>query len=794
MGPKGRKRKSTSGSNETTTRRTRSKKNPEVNNLDQYFKTNQQTKISRLPSITNFSNEQENPHKKRRRIIVSDSGSDDTDIDDSHEAIGLYSSSPIIESKKRKINKSNEQNDHILKPLHSLKIPSKKSKQGNSIFSDQLNNRISKLRSSSEIPMPINLTSSTCTKMSNLSINKDKSINKEIQPPQNYDNTPWIEKYKPLKSSDIAIHPKKLKEVSEAIKSMINCTSSIRILVLSGPAGSSKSTCIKLLAEELIPTPSLKKSKYSLDINDNDNDNDSKIIEWDNPTTIEGSTKMSTFEEFLKSCLYFKSKNLKIILIEDFPNIFHQETKIKFQNALINFIYTNLSSSPPLILSITEVDSPVEESWSSGSNNKILSSSYSLNNSFTTEMILGKELLNDKKVKRIKFNPIAKTIISKSLESIIKFENLIFNKISKNLINEELNKIIKLGDIRSSICSLEFWSKWQIKLKKKKKSINQNNDEYLTFGRENRVGFFNSIGKVIYGSKNDEISTLRRENTYHSKFKLNSNNNENENYKIEQNAITVQDVLNNWSGKSTSLLTLSIHENYTILKNKLSLDIASKCAETISMGDIMQCSDSTHDIGLDYTIRGTRYYLDQAIETSNKSQGFRGLNFPRIWKVTKKRRQIVEEVSQYNIKRMKAHDINARCFDDIIQLDGYYEPIINMGISRKLRNETIINDNKKKVLMELKERLLSKRIGGPVSGYLFADSEIFAGDDEQSSESPIDKDIESSVNMTDHEDEDEDEDLTINETTLEEDLVSSELDDDEEFGLDEVDNWDLGSL
>ena len=65
-------------------------------------------------------------------------------------------------------------------------------------------------------------------------------------------NQQWIDKYRPKTTSEICINPTKLKQVKESMMKMINKTSNTRVLVLSGPSGSSKSTTVKLLAEELI--------------------------------------------------------------------------------------------------------------------------------------------------------------------------------------------------------------------------------------------------------------------------------------------------------------------------------------------------------------------------------------------------------------------------------------------------------------------------------------------------------------------------------------------------------------
>lgn len=62
----------------------------------------------------------------------------------------------------------------------------------------------------------------------------------------------WIDKYEPKRVEEVCINPKKLKEVGELIELMIFQRLDCRLLVLTGPAGCSKSTCVKLLAKKYL--------------------------------------------------------------------------------------------------------------------------------------------------------------------------------------------------------------------------------------------------------------------------------------------------------------------------------------------------------------------------------------------------------------------------------------------------------------------------------------------------------------------------------------------------------------
>lgn len=56
----------------------------------------------------------------------------------------------------------------------------------------------------------------------------------------------WYDKFSPKRVDDIALHKKKIEEVRYYLEGMVSGKSDERILLLSGPAGCSKSTCVKL--------------------------------------------------------------------------------------------------------------------------------------------------------------------------------------------------------------------------------------------------------------------------------------------------------------------------------------------------------------------------------------------------------------------------------------------------------------------------------------------------------------------------------------------------------------------
>ncbi|RCK62358.1 Checkpoint protein RAD24 [Candida viswanathii] len=266
----------------------------------------------------------------------------------------------------------------------------------------------------------------------------------------------WVDKYRPRYVSEICINPTKLKQVKDALRGMLNHTSRAKILVLSGPSGCSKSTTVRLLAEELLPRDSLF---------------DSRVIEY---------TELEDFARFLQECRY---KTGSVVLVEELPNVYHLETLGKFRDALKNWIYQDIPNLPPLVICLTEIE------YNNGDEGGFRSS-YSIDNNLTVDTLLSKEISKLEEVENIKFNKIANRFLKKTVNRIIKDEQLI-KSIGTPKLNGFLEEIFKIGDIRSIIHNLEIWVK----------NVTLNSeismDSYL---RENSINLFHAIGKVIYST------------------------------------------------------------------------------------------------------------------------------------------------------------------------------------------------------------------------------------------------------------------------------------------------------
>lgn len=428
----------------------------------------------------------------------------------------------------------------------------------------------------------------------------------------------WVDKYAPTKSKDVCINPRKLKEVREALESMVSGTLSSRLLILSGPSGSSKSTLVKCLAQEILDSRS-----QSLG-----------FVEYIDSFNDEGP-RPTQFADFLSSCRYHVGLNLAVVLVEDLPNVFHDETLFNFRKAIKEWIFTPSElPMPPLVLCLTELDSIIERDHLR---------SYNIDNCLTVETLLGRGLLQsasyENRIQRVKILPLAKTFMAKTINRIATAERLnSFQKQNK----EFFQSLLESGDIRSLINNLEFWAG--------SKSLIRS-----SFHRETQITLFHAIGKIIYSSSD----------------------------KIEENfsAIysSIKNVLDNYN--NIPLVKLGLLENYHNF-NGLDYDIsiAAKITDALSLSDHILNVPELEDYGL----------LVSRTELGNlevKPLSALHMKFPRHFQLLKERNKVRKDICMY-LRYIKALSI---LFDDANLVDGYLVPEILNSFRYKMKHDPTLD-------------------------------------------------------------------------------------------------------
>lgn len=260
------------------------------------------------------------------------------------------------------------------------------------------------------------------------------------------DFMPWYMKYEPKVVDEVAIHKLKLKEVTTLLQPMLEGKSNTRIILLSGPSGSSKSTLIKLLANEFVPKfrsrPLNSMTKNSQELK--------SVVEYCGSSTTVGTSNMNSFNDFLTQSTLRVGSNLSLLLVEDLPNVFHADTRLNFQKTLLRWLYSEDKKLPPLVICLTECEIH---------SNSYSESSFSVDNQFIAETVLGKEVLSHPFLTRVKFNPINATLMTKFLKIIAKKERASFSEYKWKQVNDHIKELARnCGDIRNAISALEFWA------------------------------------------------------------------------------------------------------------------------------------------------------------------------------------------------------------------------------------------------------------------------------------------------------------------------------------------------
>ncbi|CAL9738333.1 checkpoint protein Rad24p [Monosporozyma servazzii] len=530
------------------------------------------------------------------------------------------------------------------------------------------------------------------------------------------ENLPWYEKYAPKTLPEIAIHKRKLKDVEEALSDMLSNTDNTRLLLLSGPSGCCKSTLIKGLSKTMVPlyrnsNASTMLNQYSLNINTGDGPD--YVVEYENSLQLSEMNNMEAFNEFLqRSKFYNGAYNLSVLLVDDLPNVFHYETRLQFQKIIKEWLYTEGIRLPPLVVCLTECE--IEEDNNKKSEN-VNGGGININNTYTAETVFNKEILQNPKLKRIKFNPINNTLMKKLLNNIALEERAQLEANGKWKFKDEyITKLLKSnnGDIRSMISSFQFWA-----TSKDSNGLSDTNAIDNIYLRTESVSFFHGVGKVIYGSHEKDGSLIDDNEMINRMLDINGDSNTN--------------LLFNDNFK------LGLLENYNSFnKNQLPIDVAAKIVMSLSDNNSLFGSSNNFE-GLEYMIRKIRYETNKYSKGKDFSSGVHGgFNFPREWKCRQRKQRFkIESQDLQNVSFYKYGD--NFMIKDVALCLGYYSPLIRKqqnyrmkALSYYLKNSGKISKNRSDDPMQVNSNIdILERIGGPFKSDYDASKDIKTEDD-----------------------------------------------------------------
>ncbi|KAG0067897.1 Cell cycle checkpoint protein rad17 [Linnemannia elongata] len=459
----------------------------------------------------------------------------------------------------------------------------------------------------------------------------------------------WAEKYAPRSIQEVVIHKNKINDVREWLRIYTSTHDARRdpsggaILVLTGPAGSGKTTVLRNLAQEM----------------------DLHIVEWINsinanniiqrpvmpgqekeawrPASIdeEYAPVMRSFQEFFSRAHRFSPLQLSsgkpqqtqtqnafgglnpsspassssaagraeapgtrlgkknIILIEDLPPVSALSSRKIFQDTIHNFANSRASSSSVLVIIVSDVFSKqsteLQFSSTRESSDPALTMRTLLPPSVLAKLDSGGK--NDNaRIRQIKFNPIAPTFVKKALKNMIGQEFRSRSAFAPD--SAEIDQLIEIheGDIRAVINALQFMcylpSKRRQQFRKAARQLEEDREGVSTLeerslqGQDSSLGIFHAVAKVMF-NKRDWGGPLE-----------------------EFDCDIVKDLIEKLPVEP-DLYTLMLHQNYT--KHMNSIDECATAMEYLCIADRLQSHPSFGNAGYTQTVQMQPYMTSVAV-------------------------------------------------------------------------------------------------------------------------------------------------------------------------------------
>lgn len=456
----------------------------------------------------------------------------------------------------------------------------------------------------------------------------------------------WSVKHIPQMSSELTLHPKKIKDLRSRLHDIIYNKTNKRVLVVNGPSGSGKSISVKLLCNELMNEKRQSSKLLSLG-----NDRLDNLVEFSYLTDSYNSVEY--FRDYLNECKMLTGENEKCVIIEELPNIYHRRTHESFQNALRNWMETSQAIRlPPLIICITEYD--IENEYGNAL--------FNIENTFKVETVLGPKImeLENLQWERVTFNQVAKTYMKKALVNVLSKEGIQRD----DDLNSKIDEICQLGDLRNGINVLEYYEKFFKGIEREQ-----------VLGKETGFELFHSIGKLIYGSKHKEEELLN----FKKRMNLDSLLTDSKMADFDSNMLTSLLVSESTSGSLTKV-NLCCLENYVLQSGdgQLSHDVC-EMINTWSVVDTMVRqggNDSRDSLSL-FSCLSTRLAMEKC---NTRKHGNKKMVFARDSKAMKKKRLVQFEINGYLQRRrnrlLKSHTYSHLTNVSAILYDGFYQASI----------------------------------------------------------------------------------------------------------------------
>ncbi|VDL63638.1 unnamed protein product [Hymenolepis diminuta] len=300
-------------------------------------------------------------------------------------------------------------------------------------------------------------------------------------------NELWTDLCAPEDIKDVAVHHEKLKAVMEACKSLRARKSCI--VVITGPPGSSKSTCLQTVCQSLGFSSPIVWEETDYDYNETGSTDFDKFEEFLLQSTRYSSTNESSKLDFRQTASNVNSRSPQLVLVENLP-VGVTDKPARFHN-ILRAVLSHVLIPTLLAFVLTKSSS----SGIFGVSNTINFDNGSLGRLFPPNIV------QELGVYRIEFNPIASTIMTKAINRVI---NIVCKKTkipppSKAYIQWLVAG--SSGDIRLAINNLQF------ALISARSTGRSNAIEHCVFERDTGLALFHALGKILYSKRLSDLGS-----------------------------------------------------------------------------------------------------------------------------------------------------------------------------------------------------------------------------------------------------------------------------------------------
>lgn len=441
----------------------------------------------------------------------------------------------------------------------------------------------------------------------------------------NSDNISFLLKYKPASVDELCMHPKKIKDVKQVLFDDMLKNDKYKILLLTGPSGTCKTTMIKLLIKQYYSTHRSEFSSFTINSKSGAYNETDCLIEYDS------LDKSCSFKDFLDNCKVFKKSTsmMKFVIIKHLPNIYYPKAHAEFLKSISEWLDEEADLLlPPIVLIISECDIPKSITDDISGNNYNYNK-FDINSHYIPETIFNREILAHPKLKRVNTNKIAKTYLKKELTKVLKNEVQLTSKNKNfNQYQRVIENLSNLGDLPSALIQLEQYIHTPLLFSK---------DSVEDTNKDLGLSIFHAIGKIVYGTKENNVS----------------------------NEDIITKLCKNYQQYTDSIFKMSVLENI----DKGCSDIAqySELLESFSQTDMM-----------DYKL-GTEVYLRKIRQSMNTNSSGKksvaGLKFTPFFKVYKKKQQSLREYRDFQSMDGMITE-NYKSLKDVILWSSFYDPVI----------------------------------------------------------------------------------------------------------------------